>query len=298
MTGRPGRSRFALVPLLLLLATRSVGLEPPVSGSVVGGDSLYVVRAGDSLTLVGARFGVDSRRLAQDNGLVPTARLSVGQSLRVENRHVVPPAVREGVVINVPQRLLFFFREGSLEAWYPVALGRPDWKTPAGLFEVASKRRHPTWRVPASIQAEMRREGKPVRTTVPPGPANPLGDYWIGLSGSLCGIHGTNAPSSIYGFRTHGCIRLRPEDIADLFSRVSIGTTVEIVYEPVLLARQPDGSVFLEVDADVYRRVGDLDAEVKALAARDGLIAVLDPARVAAVLALRDGVAARVDRGP
>jgi L,D-transpeptidase ErfK/SrfK len=131
-------------PLLILLA---VGTGPPAkgpaAGPLVGGEFLYTARRGDSLALVGARFGVDAGRLARDTGLSPTARLSVGQRLQVENRHAVPGVVREGVVINVPQRLLFFFREGALEAWYPIAAGRRDWQTPTGLFEVASKRHRP-----------------------------------------------------------------------------------------------------------------------------------------------------------
>jgi L,D-transpeptidase ErfK/SrfK len=288
-----------LLPALLLLLLRAMGAaggaETPATGPVIGGDLSYTVKRGDSLALIGARFGVDPGRIARDNGLVPAARLSPGQRLRVENRHVVPRVVREGVVINIPQRLLFFFREGALVACYPVALGRCDWQTPIGLFAVVSKRNKPTWHVPASIQEEMRRKGERVRTAVPPGPENPLGDYWIGLSGSFCGIHGTNAPSSIYGFRTHGCVRLHPDDAADLFSRVSIGTPVEVIYEPVLLASQPDGAVFLEVNPDAYRRTGDLRAAFDRLAVREELSALIDWARVDAVLERREGVARQIN---
>jgi len=270
--------------------------ETPATSPVVGGEFPYTVKRGDSLALIGARFGVDPGRLARDNGLAPPARLSIAQRLRVENRHVVPRVVREGVVINVPQRLLFFFRDGALVAWFPVALGRRDWQTPTGLFEVTSKRHKPTWHVPPSIQEEMRRKGEAVRTVVLPGPENPLGEYWIGLSGSFCGIHGTNAPSSIYTFRTHGCVRLHPDDVADLFSRVSIGTPVEVIYEPVLLARQPDGAVFLEVNPDVYARTGTLRAAFDGLAAREALANLVDPAQVDDLLARHEGIALKVSR--
>jgi L,D-transpeptidase ErfK/SrfK len=262
---------------------------------LVGGPFLYQVKRGDSLTLVGARFGVDPGLLARTNGLSPQARLTIGQRLRVENRRIVPEA-GDGIVVNIPQRLLFFFHAGALAAWYPVALGRPDWQTPTGRFEVVSLRRRPTWHVPPSIQEEMRRQGEPVRTVVPPGPQNPLGEQWIGLSGSFCGIHGTNAPASIYTFRTHGCIRLHPDDAADLFARVSIGTPVEIAYEPVLLRRLPDASVFLEVNPDIYGRAGDLRVLFEAAAARQQALDMVDPARVEAVLANRAGIAERIDR--
>jgi L,D-transpeptidase ErfK/SrfK len=279
--------------ILLLLGTAFAAAND--LGPVVGKEFHYAVKSGDSLALVGARFGVDSARLARENGLAPRARLSVGQSLLVDNRHIVPDA-GAGIVINVPQRLLFFFRDGALVAWYPVALGRRNWQTPIGVFEVASKRREPTWHVPKSIQDEMRRHGEKVRTQVPPGPENPLGDHWIGLSGSLCGIHGTNAPSSIYSFRTHGCIRLHPEDVADLFPRVSIGTPVEIIYEPLLLARRLDDGVYLEVNPDIYGRMWDLRGALDALAAHEHVLDVLDPTLVDDALARREGVALRVSR--
>jgi L,D-transpeptidase ErfK/SrfK len=280
---------------LVLSLTGSFTRAQTGPGPLVGGPSLHQVKRGDSLALLGARFGVEPRLLARANGLSPQARLALGQSLRVDNRHVVPDA-GDGIVVNVPQRLLFFFHDGALAAWYPVALGRPDWQTPTGRFEVVSRRRRPAWHVPPSIQEEMRRQGEPVRKVVPPGPQNPLGEYWIGLSGSSCGIHGTNAPASIYSFRTHGCIRLHPEDAADLFTRVSTGTPVEIAYEPILLARRPDGAVFLEVNPDIYDRAGDLRALFEAAAAREHVLDIVDPARVEAVLADRAGIAERIDR--
>ena len=263
----------------------------------MGKEFLHEVTAGESLALLGARFGVDPGRLARANGIAATARLSIGQTLRIDNRHVVPDAIPEGIVLNVPQRLLFDFHGGSLVAWYPAAVGRRDWQTPTDRFQVTARRRDPTWHVPASIQEEMRRLGRVVRSVVPPGPDNPLGRYWIGLSASLCGIHGTNAPSSIYGFRTHGCVRLHPQDVADLFGRTPIGTPVEVIYEPVLLAREPDGAVYLEVNPDAYGRMGSLRGAFEALAARRG-ISDIDPARADAVLAAREGVATRIDRAP
>ncbi len=279
----------------LLLGATALCQTPETAGAqLVGRKFLYTVERGDSLARIGARFGVDPGLLARSNGLSSRARLSVGQSLQVKNRHIIPFVLDEGILINVPQRLLFFFQGGRLAAWYPVGLGRSDWKTVTGRFEVATKERKPTWNVPVSIQEEMRRHGEPVRTEVPPGPANPLGDYWIGLSGSLCGIHGTNAPASIYGFRTHGCIRLHPDDIADLFSWVSIATPVWIAYEPVLLALREDGALFLEVNPDVYGRAGSARAAVDALAARMGLLSLLDAARVDQVIANREGIARRV----
>ena len=167
--------------------------------------------------------------------------------------HLVPRVLDDGVVLNVPQRLIAVMKDGIAVAMYPVGLGRPDWPTFVGPFTIAAKEVDPTWDVPASIQEEQRRAGKPVLTRVPPGPANPLGKYWLGLSVPGYGIHGTNAPQSIARFQSHGCIRLRAEDIADLFTRVEIGTPGISVYEPVVLALI-DGALWLEAHPDEYRR--------------------------------------------
>ena len=65
--------------------------------------------------------------------------------------------------------------------------------------------------MPLSIQKEMEASGQDVLIEVPPGAENPLGRYWLQLSIEGIGLHGTNAPQSIYKFRSHGCMRLRPE---------------------------------------------------------------------------------------
>jgi L,D-transpeptidase ErfK/SrfK len=224
---------------------------------LVGGEFDYRIRRGDALGVIGARFGVSPQSLALHNRLSVSKRLVAGRTLRVDNRHIVPQVLDDGILINVPQRLLYLFEDGRLAAWYPVALGQPgSWQTPTGSYQVITKERDPTWEVPLSIQQEMKRKGERVRTKVSPGPENPLGNYWLGLSLTCCGIHGTNAPRSIYRFETHGCIRLSPEDAVDLFSRVSVGTRVEIVYETVLVARDERGRLFVEAHPDVYGRRG------------------------------------------
>jgi LysM repeat protein len=75
---------------------------------MVGAEVVYVVKPGDSLTLIGAKLGADPEVIARANGLTPTARLHPGDHLEVDNRHRVPPADGEHVVLNVPQRMLFF----------------------------------------------------------------------------------------------------------------------------------------------------------------------------------------------
>jgi L,D-transpeptidase ErfK/SrfK len=216
----------------------------------------YTVKAGDSLTLLSARYGTDLAGLADLNGLPANARLSVGQTLVIDNRHLIP-ARDLAVVINIPQRMLFHRAADGTVRGYPVGLGRPTWPTFVGRFTIASLETDPVWDVPPSIQAELRQAGKPVLTHVAPGPTNPLGAFWIGLDRPGYGIHGTNAPASIYRFQTHGCIRLHPDDVARLFSGVAVGEAGEILYEPILLAQMSDGRIWLESHADIYRRARD-----------------------------------------
>jgi L,D-transpeptidase ErfK/SrfK len=287
------RVLVALFALAALAALRADAPAPPVSCRVTGGVFLHRVSAGESLLSLGARFGVDHHEIARLNGLPPNGAVKAGTTIRVNNRHIVPAQHDDvQILINVPQRMFFYVGLDG-EAAFPVALGRRDWQTPLGDFSIVLAEENPTWDVPKSIQEEMRREGKPVLGKVAPGPANPLGDYWLGSSLGSVGIHGTNAPSSIYRHATHGCIRLHPDDIGWLYPRVSLGTRGRIVYEPVLLAETEQG-IFLEAHPDVYRRTsGNPLADLRATAAAAGVHGI-DWGTAARVLRERRGIATAV----
>lgn len=170
---------WLLSGLFLLLAAKPAwGAQLLPAHRLSGGTFYYTVHKGDSLTSLGSRYGVDSEILAQANGLRARSRLKSGDVLWIDNRHIVPSDITDGILINVPQRMLFVLSHGHLNAAYPVSVGRPGWRTPRGEFTVVELRKNPVWRVPRSIQAEMAAEGKRVRTRVPPGPDNPLGKYW------------------------------------------------------------------------------------------------------------------------
>ena len=275
---------------LLVVASGSGPLASPQDGAITGSRYIQTVQPGDTLTSVGARAGADVRGLARLNGVAANAKLDVGRLLVVDSRHVVPRVVDTGIVINIPQRMLFVFRDGRLDAAYPVGLGRRTGPTITGPFSIERLEVNPTWDVPPSIQEEMRRAGQPVIQRVPPGPTNPLGRYWIGLDRPGFGIHGTNAPSSIYQFQTHGCIRLHPDDITELSALVSVGMPGEVVYAPVLFAIPASGAVLIEVHPDVYRRSGDLHRHARELAERRGLTSLIDWVRADAVIDQRDGL--------
>jgi L,D-transpeptidase ErfK/SrfK len=287
-----------------LSAARSLAepapLEPKPSQALVGTLQTYTVAPGDMLFSIGARFGVEAGVLARQNGIERPERLQIGQILQVDARHVVPRWVgevpRDGIVINVPQRMLFRFRDDAVVAHYPIGVGRFNWRTPTGSFTIARRELDKTWYVPLSIQEELRAEGKPAPAVVPPGADNPLGRHWLGLSDSSCGIHSTIAPASVYQFRSHGCIRLHPDDAEALFEDVGVGERVRIVYLPVLLATPPEGGVFLEVHRDVYERAGPPLATLERLAERHGLRDRIDWERAREVAAEAAGVARAIHR--
>jgi L,D-transpeptidase ErfK/SrfK len=283
--------RTVLIAATIVLAAAVVAAQP-----LTGDVHTAAVARGDTLRSLGSRFGVDPATIARDNGRALDAPLRIGETLSIDNRHIVP-ALPAGVmlIVNVPQRMLFAVT-GSGVAAYPAAVGRRDWPTPLGEFSIATKERTPTWDVPESIRAEARRAGRTLPLRVPPGPGNPLGAYWLGLSGGGVGIHGTNAPRSIYQVITHGCIRLHPDDISALFGEVSVGTRGVLLYQPVLVAIHGN-DVFVEAHRDVYGR-GPADALefVRLRMYESGVFDRVDWDRVAAVIRERAGIARPVTR--
>ena len=289
-------ARRLFVCLLAGLSLSALAQDrPPLSHRVTGGDTEYIVRRGDNLTAIGARFGVPPTLVAQQNALrFNKAILHPGQRLRIRNPHIVPASLDDGILINLPQGMLFNFRQGEVVSAYPVGLGKPSWPTPEGKFKIVNRQANKPWLVPKSIQEEMRSEGKAVLEEVPPGPDNPLGKHWLGLSLWGYGIHGTIAPASVYHFQSHGCIRLHPDDIAELFDQVRVGTAGRLVYQPVLLAVLEDGRILLEVHRDIYKKGIDPAQTVRDLAEANGLSQAVDWPKVDAVIAAQDGLAEEV----
>src|SRR5512139_2115757 len=129
-----------LALVLLLGSTTTVPARFPVSPVVprplVGAERVHEVRPGDTLRSIAARQGVDQRFLARANGVAPGAALETGVELEVQALHVGPTRRDHGIVVNLPQRMLYLFRDGVLERAWPVAVGQRAWKTPTGRFLV------------------------------------------------------------------------------------------------------------------------------------------------------------------
>jgi L,D-transpeptidase ErfK/SrfK len=267
------------------------------SEKLVGTASTYSVVKGDTVRLIAAKLGVSHRRLLKANNLDDKAFLKIGQKLVYNNRKIVPQRMKNGIVVNIPDRTLYLFRQGKVAVSLPVALGvaakseKYDWQTPTGKFRITAKMKDPTWHVPPSIQSEMEDKGKEVITSVPPGATNPLGKFAIKTSIPGILIHSTTKPWSIYSFASHGCIRVYPEQMEEFFKEVTVNTPGEIIYKPVKLAVTEEGRVFLEVHQDIYGRSSGLEKEAKRLIEKQNLSEQVNWKKVEAIVRLKAGIA-------
>jgi L,D-transpeptidase ErfK/SrfK len=121
------------------------------------------------------------------------------------------------IVVSIPDRKLVLLEGEHVLRTYDVAVGKPSTPTPQGKFAIINRVPNPAWYGPSG--------------TVAPGRNNPLGSRWMGLSAKGYGIHGTNVPSSIGKAASHGCVRMRKQDLEELFEMVTVGTTVELENE-------------------------------------------------------------------
>jgi len=172
--------------------------------------------------------------------------------------------------VNLPEHRLYYFptpvpgRPVRVYT-YPISIGKMDWSTPLGKTRIADKRERPSWVPPESVRKEHIANGEPpLPAVVPPGPNNPLGAHAmrLGLQGSYL-IHGTNNPIAVGMAVTHGCIRMYPEDIAELFPMVAVGTPVYLINEPVKIA-WVDGQLLLEAHppVDAEGQAGEPDLTI------------------------------------
>jgi len=124
-------------------------------------------------------------------------------------------APKRVIVVSLEDRRLALVEDGKVMKVYRVAVGKRSTPSPVGTFTIERRVMNPTYSHDGRV--------------VPPGPNNPVGDRWMGLSIRGYGIHGTNVPSSIGKAASHGCIRMGKADVEELFSLVAVGDPVELI---------------------------------------------------------------------
>jgi len=129
------------------------------------------------------------------------------------------------VVVRTHERRLYYVLGDGRAIRYPVGVGRAGQQW-SGVTRIDGKYVAPAWSPPAVVKRD-----KPSLPDVIPGgsPRNPMGAAALTLAGGEYAIHGTNAPGSVGGFVSYGCIRMYNQDVIDLYGRVSLGTTVMVV---------------------------------------------------------------------
>lgn len=220
----------------------------------VGRNFLYTVQSGDSIFSIAQRFGLAVDHLTFANGFPSTAvDIDAGTVLIIPKQRILPHnPPRDGIVLNLPERGLYFFRNGAFDRFVPVSIGdEKGFPTPTGQFHIIERITNPTWYPPAWAKD---------RRPVGPGPNNPLGNHWIGLSLPRTGIHGTNQPLNVGNSVTHGCIRAYPASVAALYRDVKVGWPVRIEYETVKFGKDPEGRLKMATFPDVYKKQSPFEA--------------------------------------
>jgi lipoprotein-anchoring transpeptidase ErfK/SrfK len=154
-----------------------------------------------------------------------------GQTISVVN---VPDrsglAIERIEVDKSRQTVKAFDASGTLIAFFPATIGSEEKPTPSGALKVVSVHANPTYRYNPDYKFKGVKSRIPF--TIAPGPNNPVGSFWIGLSAEGYGIHGTSNPSKVSKSESHGCIRLTNWDVRALGENVKKGTPVVFVGDP------------------------------------------------------------------
>lgn len=247
-----------LAALLLPPAGWATKYELPPEGTALFGSVEHTVTAyEDTLIDLGRRYSLGYEEIRRVNPDVDPWLPGEGTAVLLPGQRILPSGPRDGIVVNLPEHRLYYYPrlkkgEPPVVYTYPVSIGKMDWKTPLGKTRIVQKEKNPNWYPPASVRKEHAERGDPLPAVVPPGPDNPLGAYKMRLAigGGSYLIHGTNNPAAVGMAITHGCIRMYPEDIEQLYSMVPVGTSVYLVNEPVKVAIV-DGEVYVEAHPPV-----------------------------------------------
>ena len=206
----------------------------------------------DTLVDLARTYNLGFNQIIQANPTVDKWLPGEGTLVKIPSAYILPNNyLNDGITINLSEFRGYLIQNSKLIT-FPVGIGRMDWKTPLGLSEIDLKLENPAWYPPKTVRDEYKLEGLILDAIVPPGPNNPLGKLAmrINIPGGYF-IHGTNRPDGVGMEISHGCIRLFPEDIKEVFKMSSIGTRVLVVDEPIKLAKSGN-KIFLQFHHSKY----------------------------------------------
>lgn len=217
--------------------------------SVIGELQVVLIEEGNTFSDLAREYGLGYDELVSANPTIDPWIPPVGAPVLLPTQYVLPAAARQGIVLNIAAKRLYYFPqvadgEAQTVLTYPIGIGRVGWETPLGSSKVIAKARDPHWYVPLSVRKEHAEAGDPLPSVVPPGPDNPLGRHVLKLDMPGYLIHGTNQPYGVGMRVSHGCVRLYPENIESLYELIALGEAVAIVNQPHLLGMRDDQLYF------------------------------------------------------
>ncbi len=162
-------------------------------------------------------FKLSRLAMAAGTAVLVAAQAMAQSAASPEQKSPAASSAQRVIVVSLEDRKLALVEDGQVKKVYSVAVGKSSTPSPTGTFTLSRRVANPTYH----------HNGK----TVLPGPGNPVGTRWMGLSKQGYGIHGTNEPNSIGKAASHGCIRMAKADLEEFYELVAVGDTVELVGE-------------------------------------------------------------------
>ncbi|MEZ3501455.1 L,D-transpeptidase family protein [Pantoea sp. KPR_PJ] len=278
----------------------------PANGNYLVGRTLTITLPEGNrrpLEYYAAQYGTGLSNLLEANPGVDPLLPKGGTQLVIPQQIILPDAPRQGIVINSAETRLYYYPKGTnTVVVLPVGIGMINGITPVNwVTRVERKKAGPSWTPTRHERADYLKDGISLPATVGSGPQNPMGKYALYI-GRQYAIHGTNADFGI-GLRvSHGCIRLRDRDIEYLFNHVPVGTRVQFINQPVKLAREKDGSRWLEVHEPLSQTEADLASSEKLpLPVNPELLKAIqtghsDPAIIDEAMNRRSGMPVKISR--
>ncbi|MHB8209714.1 MAG: L,D-transpeptidase family protein [Acidithiobacillus sp.] len=252
--------KYPIIPSLLagcsmLLSSSAFAAEfplPAAGSNMVGQLQVVIARHQDTLLDIARHYDVGYNEIRAANPGVDPWLPGAGTRVLVPTQYILPPKPWTGIIINIPERRLFYFPAGQNVVYtYPVGIFRPKWPNPLGSTRIIAKVRNPTWTVPKNIQEEHAKAGEPIPAFFPAGPDNPMGELALETGWSQIFIHGTNKPWGVGMRVSHGCFHVYPENEVQLFKMVKVGTPVTTIDQPYIVGTSGNGQLYLQSFAPI-----------------------------------------------
>tara|TARA_B100000586_G_C20052677_1_gene402703 strand:+ start:251 stop:1171 length:921 start_codon:yes stop_codon:yes gene_type:complete len=213
-----------------------------LENDLIGSNKYYTTIHEDTLITIARKYGISFADILSANGDMDPWIPGSNKNLLIPKEHILPFGNREGIIINIGDLRLYYFKNNKIIKTFPIGIGRSGWETPLGKTMIIEKKENPIWIPPESLKIE----DPELPDVVGPGPENPLGTRALYLSMPAYLLHGTNKPYGVGMKVSHGCIRLYPEHIEELYELVTINTKVNIIDQPIK-AGWKNNQLFIEV---------------------------------------------------